>query len=126
VVVTALQILTMKAKNAVDNLCRLKKKAEIIVERCENKYIPYDGEYLKNMVIIDGVGAATAAALDTSGCFDEYKTIRIPEDETDTVCRQTLDVRKHPAGATINGRVYASGGYSTLEDFGDDVWFRGA
>ena len=113
------------------NLCHEKLKAEKIAYNCLNKYVPYDGEFLKHLVILDGGGAATTEVTDPTGCSVDNAKVKLADDETDIVCRQHMEPRRHVAHVAVGtagsarSKVYISGGYTNLTDIGEDVWYRG-
>jgi hypothetical protein len=125
-----LKILEMK-NAGVPNLCYERLYAEALSYKCSNKHIPYDGEFMKSLVIIDGGGKPKGFTTDPSGCTAENSGVTLPMNFTDVVCRQLMKPKRHPAVAVSGStgdqyaRVYVSGGYRNRSEFGDDTWYRG-
>ncbi len=66
----------LKAKNAFPNVCYEWLRAQTLTYKCGNQYVPYDGEYVRNLVILDGgIANATSgiAVEDVTGCDVEVR-----------------------------------------------------
>ena len=111
----------------IEDFCYHRLRMQLILNHCENRYVPYDGEFLVHMVIVDGVGAINdgTGTVDTSVCASVVTANDIPEDVQDPVCRQAFPPRKQSAVGVLDDRVYASGGYYEQSVIGSDVWYRG-
>jgi hypothetical protein len=107
------------------NLCYERYRAEKITYTCTNQYIPYDGEFMKSLVIIDGVDRVQTVESDANGCTDEIRGMKVDEATTDFTCQWRPAPRRHTAYATIGKRVFVSGGYTNRSTVGSDLWYRG-
>ncbi len=119
------QILALKGNSNATNICYERYRAEKITFRCSNQHIPYDGEFTRSLVILDGVKAVVQADVDANGCLAEIKTMKLPDAVSDYVCRWRPSPRRHPGFVTLNNMVLASGGYTNRTDIGSDLWYRG-
>ena len=66
----------------IEDFCYHRLRMQLILNHCENRYVPYDGEFLVHMVIVDGVGAINdgTGTVDTSVCASVVTANDIPED----------------------------------------------
>ena len=115
--------------------CYFKQLMEELVARCEIRPIPYDGEYIKDIEIIEGSEAADAAAAGETltvssyidGCEDEVDAgLTVDEEEYDFVCRYHWSARRGFQTAIMDRKLYLVGGQTGKYTFADDVWYRGS
>ena len=66
------QITLIKKSGVFANPCMEWQRAQSVSYKCGNRYQPYDGEWVRNLHIIDG-GAppVTSIAVDITGCDSE-------------------------------------------------------
>jgi hypothetical protein len=66
------QLQSMKREKAVDNVCYEWQRMQTVSYKCGNRYVPYDGEFVRHLVIQDGVAETEALnTMDISGCDSE-------------------------------------------------------
>ncbi len=72
------QVSTVLGSGLVTDFCYHRLRAQLILNHCQNQYIPYDGEFLRNLVIEDGVGLVNDGTntKDTSDCADQVRWAR--------------------------------------------------
>jgi hypothetical protein len=124
------QVNAVVGSGKIPDFCYHRLRAQLILNHCKNQYVPYDGEFLRHMVIEDGVGAVNdgSGQQDMSKCAGVVSPASVPEASTDVVCKQTLPARKNAGVAVVGstGRVFGSGGYAARGSFGADLGDRGA
>ncbi len=126
-VVSGHQLARILDAGKISDICLHRRRMQLILNHCENIYVPYDGEFLRHMKIKDGQGATDdgLGQTDKSRCAGVVPDGAIKEDDQDPICRQTFPARKQSAITVYADRVYASGGYTEQSVIGSDVWYRG-
>jgi hypothetical protein len=83
------QILAIKRSNVFEKPCYEWERAKTVSYKCGNKYEPYDGEYVRGLVIVDGGAVAkSSVVIDNTGCDSEVSWGRL-QLMVDWRCRAT-------------------------------------
>lgn len=126
------QILLLKANGSFPDLCHQLKRFQVIMYNCANRYVPYDGEFMKTLQLINGATKLSNTVTDPTGCDLDNAHYTVPEKEVDYVCRSLFNPKMNAGFATSGAKgsqyakVYLTGGYTNWTLSGDDAWYRGA
>lgn len=113
----------LKGSVSEQQVCVEKRRLQKIVYTCSNQDVPYDGEFINSIVIIEGSFVPEDNVVD-DGCLGYTVEENVDESMTDLVCRQQPPPRQVAGVGVIGSRYFVVGGRNSISNFGDDVWYR--